>query len=260
MLLMDLRGERFVKADHNRTLARRLNGRSHKSIEYRWMNISWALLQKGLPIIRGYPPGSGVSRDLLRVVDSFLEEQGSVLLERVADEVPSLPPEPLSMKMEGPPGLVLRTGGRGNNAPGAPVRVDFAAREARNRAIGDRAEQLVVGAERVRLQDAGVPHLARKVEWVSRTKGDGLGYDVLSFDEGGQERFIEVKGTRGGPQTPFYLSARELMKAQEAPEKYQVHRVHSLADAPRCFVLDGPTLLSWHREPVSYRVAPFQVG
>jgi hypothetical protein len=41
----------------------------------------------------------------------------------------------------------------------------------------------------------------KKVVWASQAWGDGLGFDVLSFDEGDEgERFLEVKTTgRGSP-------------------------------------------------------------
>ena len=40
--------------------------------------------------------------------------------------------------------------------------------------------------ERRRLLSHGRDDLAKKVEWVSDTSGDGLGFDVLSFDESGR--------------------------------------------------------------------------
>jgi hypothetical protein len=50
--------------------------------------------------------------------------------------------------------------------------------------------------EKRRLRDARRDDLARRVEWVASTVGDGLGFDILSFDElDGSERFIEVKTT-----------------------------------------------------------------
>ena len=49
----------------------------------------------------------------------------------------------------------------------------------------------------------GGDDLAAKVEWVAETCGDGLGFDVLSFDEADDsERFIEVKTTGLGQALP----------------------------------------------------------
>jgi len=38
----------------------------------------------------------------------------------------------------------------------------------------------------------GQPILADKVDHVSQSNGDGLGFDVLSYEADGKERFIEV--------------------------------------------------------------------
>ena len=48
------------------------------------------------------------------------------------------------------------------------------------------------------------------MDWVAQTRGDGLGYDVLSFAPDGRERWIEVKTTNAGPSTPFLISRNEL--------------------------------------------------
>ena len=45
---------------------------------------------------------------------------------------------------------------------------------------------------------AHVYRLAARVDRVSETRGDGLGYDVLSFETSGRERLIEVKTTNYG--------------------------------------------------------------
>jgi hypothetical protein len=65
--------------------------------------------------------------------------------------------------------------------------------------------ELVLKLEQYRLA-AGLDSLAAKVEHVSRTRGDGLGFDVLSFDEQGKERYIEVKTTAFAKETPFFVS------------------------------------------------------
>ena len=68
-------------------------------------------------------------------------------------------------------------------------------REAHDRSLGAAGEEFVVRFEVARLAHAGKEGLAGKVERVSETRGDGLGFDVLSFDESGRERLIEVKTT-----------------------------------------------------------------
>jgi hypothetical protein len=52
--------------------------------------------------------------------------------------------------------------------------------------------------------------MADRVEHVSATRGDGFGYDVLSFEPDGRERFIEVKTTAFGAMVPFFVTRNEL--------------------------------------------------
>ncbi len=77
-----------------------------------------------------------------------------------------------------------------------PVRVDYLALEARNQSLGKAGEELVLRVEMDRLRREGASRLADRIEHVSHTRGDGLGYDVLSFESTGRERLIEVKTRR----------------------------------------------------------------
>ena len=57
-------------------------------------------------------------------------------------------------------------------------------------------EQFVLSFEKARLTQAGRPDLAAKVEHVAAA-GAMVGFDVLSFDTTGRERYIEVKTAYG---------------------------------------------------------------
>jgi hypothetical protein len=89
-------------------------------------------------------------------------------------------------------------------------KVDYIEREARNSSLGLAGEKLIVAYEQWRLSVAGKEHLAGKVEHVSVTKGDGYGFDILSFEQSGKERFIEVKTTSFAKETPFFVTRNEL--------------------------------------------------
>ena len=57
----------------------------------------------------------------------------------------------------------------------------------------------------------GRDDLASRVQWVSQTIGDGLGFDILSFDEADDSRrMLEVKATGLGKFFPFYVIANEV--------------------------------------------------
>ena len=71
-----------------------------------------------------------------------------------------------------------------------------------------RAVRLRPGAASARLRPGGTTWPAR-VEWARRDIGDGLGFDVLSFDDADDsERCIEVKTTGLGKFFPFYVTAQ----------------------------------------------------
>jgi len=52
----------------------------------------------------------------------------------------------------------------------------------------------------------GNDKLAERIEHIALTEGDGIGYDIRSFERDGSDRFIEVKTTAYGKQTPFFVS------------------------------------------------------
>src|SRR5262249_7937174 len=89
------------------------------------------------------------------------------------DQIPEDPPEQ----------LLLPTLPRSPGLSRKPNRTNFAEPESANRLLGKLGEEFVVGLEQQRLQSAGRDDLAGKVEQVSETIGDGLGFDVLSFEE-----------------------------------------------------------------------------
>ena len=61
-------------------------------------------------------------------------------------------------------------------------RVDFVARDSANRDLGRRGEEFVLEFEHKRLHEVGRRDLLPRIEWTSRDRGDGAGYDIRSFD------------------------------------------------------------------------------
>src|SRR4051794_12152114 len=61
--------------------------------------------------------------------------------------------------------------------------IDFAERDAANRHLAKLGEEFVFELERYRLNELGRDDLAGKILRASRDIGDGLGFDVLSFDD-----------------------------------------------------------------------------
>jgi hypothetical protein len=95
---------------------------------------------------------------------------------------------------------------------------------------GRLGEEHVLKAERTRLKRAKRLDLAAKISWVSQ-ESVAEGYDILSFEVTGEERFIEVKAT-SGKQNTFEMSDNEWRKACELGEQYYISRVVNVRDDP----------------------------
>jgi Domain of unknown function (DUF3883) len=87
---------------------------------------------------------------------------------------------------------------------------------------------------------------------VSETRGDGLGYDVLSFEISGQERLIEVKTTAYGASTPFFVTRNEVAVSRDAREQFHLYRAFSFRREPRLFSKQGPLERSFSLEPPQF--------
>jgi hypothetical protein len=139
------------------------------------------------------------------------------------------------------------------------VPVDYEARDRKNRALGKIGERLVLEQQREFLKENGRTDLAAKVEAVCWTIGEGLGYDIKSFDASTEEEIhIEVKTTTGPAETPFYMSASEVNYGRSCKAKYKLYRVYSYAENKHhipFFVLDSPFAAEkLNLAPVTYRV------
>src|SRR5439155_3911696 len=132
---------------------------------------------------------------------------------------------------------------------------DPALRDQLNRGLGHAGEQQVYDHEQRKLFDAGRKDLARKVRWVSQVEGDGAGYDIRSFEPSGAERLIEVKTTRGGNRTPFYLSRNENDFAKERPEAFRLYRLYDFSKRPKLFTLTPPLEAVLQLEPLTFRAS-----
>ena len=115
-------------------------------------------------------------------------------------------------------------------------------------------EEFVFELEKYRLLKAGRDDLAQKVTWASRDIGDGLGFDILSFDETDETvRMLEVKATGLGKFFPFYVTNNEVRCSEDIPEQYQLFRVFDFGKSPRLYILHGSLRQLCQLEPVLYR-------
>jgi len=275
MLAAELAGQAYVKAHHARDLMAR-TGRSHRSVEFKHMNLSSVLADLGLPTIRGYKRKDNIQGAIFPAVERYLDAHpdawslGLALTlaggarpglseaptpfsspwngegDREAVEGPTLcaPLGPLVsgglLPITAPPPLGPTRKPRPQGLARIVRKYDPAARDQRNRALGQWGEEHVLRHEHAFLIAHDRPDLARKIEWTSQERGDGAGYDIRSFDPAGRERLIEVKATRGGPATDFFLTRTEREVSAERPDAWRLYRLHDLAAAPALFQLKPP--------------------
>jgi hypothetical protein len=117
---------------------------------------------------------------------------------------------------------------------------DYEAQQKRLKQIGDRGEVIVVEMERRRLTEMKRKDLADRVKHVA-DHNDNAGYDILSYDEDGSERPIEVKATKGSSlERGFYITANELEKASSL-SNYHIYFVFAaMSKKPRVLPVKNP--------------------
>jgi uncharacterized protein DUF3883 len=129
-------------------------------------------------------------------------------------------------------------------------KIVFALRDALNRQLAMPGEEFVVRLERHGLLLAGGDDVAREVLWVAVEIGDGLVFDVLTFDDQNElEKLIEVKTTGVGRFFPFYVNSNEVRCSEDMAEKYQLFWVVDLARTPRLYILTGSSKANCCLEP-----------
>jgi hypothetical protein len=257
MLTKELNGQKYNKAERARALLPLLNDRSKGSIEFKRANISAVMIELGFPSVPGYKPRANFQRDgLVEVVSEqvkhlpMLDKAAELAVDRPADVPESVPFQSLQVD---PPKKQHRAEDTRPAYARRAVKRDYFERESRNRSLGKAGELFIVQYEQWRLVRLGVGQLADGVRHVAEVDGDGLGYDVLSFEPDGRERFIEVKTTAHDAATPFFVSSNEVAFAKEVSDRFRLYRLYHFRTAPKFFELPGAIEQHCHLDPATYR-------
>lgn len=255
MLELELRGASYSKSKVRQTLLTRID-RSAGSIEYKLANVSAALIEVGGIPINGYKPRKNIQQLLRETVAEKFRD--AVDLRRSMLTSVSLGHEKATFGLGNPsevPDIESQGGTGGRQRQGRFV--DYQEVEARNRSLGHAGEEAVVRHERHRLLTAGAADLASQVRHVSLEDGDGLGYDVRSFDLNGEERFIEVKTTRSVPELPFLVSRNEVKFSEEARAQFSLYRLFRFGSKRQGFyILTGALSAVARLDPVQFSGTP----
>jgi hypothetical protein len=260
MLEAELSGQPYSKVEHNRRLQSAIR-RSKGSIEFKHQNISAVLVNFRQPFIAGYLPRQNYQSLLERAVLGWLAghprffeaaADGPVLAPKTLPRVPSHARP--SQLIEAPPSVVATVSDDESSEPTRFFRIDFVRRDAENRKLGRLGEEFVVEFERMRLrEEARRPDLAKRVDWIAATRGDGAGYDVESFNDDGTPRLIEVKTTGLGKHFPFFVTSNEVRCSERKAGAFQLYRVFDFAREPHLYALPGALTASCDLEPTQYR-------
>jgi hypothetical protein len=259
MLTLELTGQTYNKASHRRALLGRLNQRSEPAVEFKHCNISAMMLELGFPYLKGYKPRSNFQRRLLGEVVVSQVARHRILDEATLQAVqqPVAPADELDFAkvLTAAPQREMVAREPCPDYQSTGIKRDYLEREARNLSLGLVGEDFALRFERWRLIELGVGQLADKVEHVSVTEGDGLGYDIRSYEPDGRERYIEVKTTTFGDRTPFFVSANEVRVARQKADQFRLYRLYDFRRAPKLFELAGPIERHCALDAASYRAS-----
>ena len=256
MLRLQASGEKNLRNKQRRlALMPMLNNRSHSSIDFKHQNISAVLQDMREDWLDGYKPRSKYQKSLAVAVSRCLTDnvdwisripEADEHMKVILDGEFSYAPPPPFKDLE----LV-----RGSATTSRQARkVDFAEQNERNRLLGKAGEQFILTHEKNVLEKAGYDDLASKVRWVSELDGDGLGYDILSFNPDRSKRLIEVKTTNSGKSTPFYITPNELQVSEERHEEWSLVRLWGFQrKSPNAFELNPPLVDHVFLSPSEYK-------
>ena len=262
MLAMELRGEPFNKAEHNRILQNLLANRTKGAVEKKHQNISAVLIELGYPYIDGYKPLRNYQELLSRIVEerllgaAGLHQAAAAAVQQRVEQLPAVS-DVLAILVNPPH--------REDNKPKLyetiqqirkPVRRNYLEMESRNQTLGLAGEKLVLEFEHKRLWQAGKKELANRIEHVADTAGDHLGFDILSFETNGRERPIEVKTTRFGALTPFFASKNEVDVSEVREGEYHLYRLFNFIQQPKLFILPGSLRNTCSLDPIQFSALP----
>jgi hypothetical protein len=138
-----------------------------------------------------------------------------------------------------------------------PIKVDYIRQQKMKSKIGLGGELLVLDYEKTYLKKEGKIDLAERVRHVAIEEGDGAGYDILSFETTGEEKYIEVKTTIGDATTDFFATAKEVKFSEEKKDSYYIYRVFSYNEEKKSgkFWIHKGSFTQFLLTPTNYRVS-----
>ena len=256
MLADELVGNSFNKTHHRNSLKLHLRNRKDGAIEFKHQNISAVLIRLGLPFIKGYKPKSNFQQLLEKKIIEFISNKKYSLESKFiqfadSKEIPQpkinfnsiieSPPERQSLFLE--PEIKIER---------KPIKINYLEREQNNSSLGAKGERVVIEYEKWRLINLGKNFLADKVEWIAESD-DGAGFDILSKNENGSDRFIEVKTTKLTKDTPIFFTKNEYEFSQIKKDNFYLYRLFNFDQTPKMFNMHGSFDDFCNKEAIAFK-------
>ena len=105
--------------------------------------------------------------------------------------------------------------------------INFEGEIKKNTELGKKGEDIVVEYEKNRLIMEGREDLANKVFATRKFAGNAERFDVISYDKDENEKYIEVKTTKGGINNIFHISENEIEFSEQYKNNYYLYRVYN---------------------------------
>jgi hypothetical protein len=255
MLNDELSGNIYNKTYHRNILIKQLNTRSHSSIEFKHQNISAVLIKLGLPFIKGYMPRYNYQQILEERVIEYLNKQKNILepkfVQFVEEKVNVSFNYDFAKIIDVAPAKQLISEPK-IKYERRPIKINYLEREQNNLDIGEKGEALVIEFEKWNLIQQGKESLANKIEWISKTD-DCAGFDILSKNLNGTDKYIEVKTTKLSKDTPIFFSKNEYEFSKEKVKQYNLYRVFNFSKTPKMFFLTGDFDSFCNKEAIQFK-------
>jgi hypothetical protein len=255
MFRKELSGISYNKTVHRHYLLPLLSNRSEGSVEYKHQNISAILIALGQPYINGYLPRYNYQKLLEDKVIGYLtdnaniEEQFKDFANKKVVATKNIMFE--SLIVDPPKTNILlepSVGYRKN-----PITTNYLEKEQSSKILGRSGEELIFSYEKWYLLGLGKEKYANQVRWISMEEGDGAGFDILSKNLNGSDRYIEVKTTKLPKETPFYFTRNELMFSTSHSIDYHLYRLFNFEKDVRMFIKIGSLDKICHSIPMTYK-------
>lgn len=140
-----------------------------------------------------------------------------------------------------------------------PKKIDWLGLNGRRTELGRLGEEFVIRYETERILGFAPQDTDRLIH-LSDVQGDGAGFDIISLNVDGTDRYIEVKTTKGSLDTPFYMTENERLyfDLHKNEGDLFIYRVYNFDEATRkgnVEVIPASKLISDYRfDPISYKV------